>query len=147
MNSALDSGTSAVGLPFTATVVTPLYSPDGMLIVPYGATLRGTLVSVGNRANPRLRLELRSMQTTLGPAPIDAIVRHAEKARLARTPPLVPIRDDAFIWPYDTWGWYGAYGGGPPEQPYASREIRIPEGASMQLVLSAPLIPPGTLAR
>lgn len=46
MNSTLSSKTSAVGNTFTATVTEPVYSSNGVLVIPSGSTVTGRVTSV-----------------------------------------------------------------------------------------------------
>jgi hypothetical protein len=142
MNTTLDTLQSPAGGAFTATVETPLRSPSGEVVVPAGALLQGTLASAGTMNGPRLRLTLNSIQTASGPASVFAAVRHAQRNEYPG--PTTWSAADGYVYPYDAWGWWGPYGGGPYYAPYTPTEIRIPEGASMQLTLTRPIIPPGT---
>jgi len=146
METALDTMASSVGTPFTATVENALVGPDGVTVVPVGAKVRGRLVSTGSVTDPRLKLELNAIDTAFGPAPLEAKVRHAQRNEYAGPPVFVPTYSDAYLYPYDAyaWGWWRPYGGGPGYLPYSPREIHIPRGASVQLELTRPLIPPNT---
>ena len=134
------------GQSFTATVQTPLRSATGTVLVPAGSKVHGTLASSGSADNPRLRLDLQTIETTQGSAPIQAAVRHASRTEYAGPTQFVPVDDDPYLYSYDSaaWGWWGPMGGGPVYGAYTPTEIRIPRGASVQLVLTRPIIPPGT---
>ena len=149
MDTPLDTMSSAAGQSFTATVQTPLRSADGAIIVPQGAKVHGVLASSGTVDHPRLRLDLQSVDTADGSAPIQASVRHASRTDYAGPTEFAPTGDDPFLYPYDSaaWGWWGPMGGGPLYDSYTPTEIRVPRGASMQLVLTRPLIPPGSAIR
>lgn len=155
LEGEIDTLRSRPGQPITARVLAPLYAPDGRVIVPAGATLRGRLVSVGSPERPRVRLLFESVDTVQGPAPI---VAEIEASQHARYPGPTRWRQVPADWYYgglstyaygDLYGW-GPWGGGPPGfggyvwEPYNPREVYLPEGALLRLELDEPLIPPGT---
>ncbi|MEJ7623301.1 MAG: hypothetical protein WKF34_04865 [Pyrinomonadaceae bacterium] len=51
MNSTLSSKTANVGTPFTVTVTEPVYSTNGVVVIPTGSTLNGRVNSVTRARN------------------------------------------------------------------------------------------------
>jgi hypothetical protein len=53
--------------PFTARVLTPLYSRDGRLLVWKGAPLRGRVTGTETGSDPVLRVQFETLETVAGP--------------------------------------------------------------------------------
>jgi hypothetical protein len=146
----LDTYYGSPGMPFTATVVDPLFGQDGRLIVAYGAKVRGTIVSVGPYETPRLRFALQSIDTTAGTVPLQAAVRRAQHYQWAGPDPLdlnaSTSPSGAYargsgqrqLPPADSFAYQDEYGYGT-QQP---REVRVPRGAILELALVKPLALP-----
>ncbi len=146
----IDTFYTSPGTPFTATVARPLEGTDGRVLVPVGARVRGTLVSVGTAVVPLIRVKLESVDTIAGTVPLHAAVRRAQHYDWSGPPtpdPYTPyVNEDPFI---D----YGTVTADPGVSAYGSRaegrammqprEVRIPKGAVMQLELTQALILPG----
>jgi hypothetical protein len=150
VDQPIDKYYSAEGASFTATVVDPLFDIRGKLVVPYGAKLRGTIASVGTHDLPRLRVAFRSIDTVRGPALIEAGLRDAQHYEWAGPDPLIV---DTSSGP----SYMSRYGDLPSDAPSANlfgyqveygfgttqpREVRVPNGAIMELALIGPLVVP-----
>lgn len=150
LDEPIDTFYTAPGTHFTGTVVTPLRGPDGRVLVPYGAKVRGTLASVGDPEIPRIRVELQNIDTVAGTIPLHGAVRSAQHYDWAGPPTAEPYA--SYIYPYDFLE-YGsdtsAPGTSAPEHPVEGatmmqpREIRVPAGALVQVQLVDPLMLPG----
>lgn len=152
LEDTLDTRRSRPGQGFQATVLTPLRTPDGKVVVPAGSTLVGTVVSTGRPDRPRLRLRFDSIETVHGAAPLVADIEHSERTRYRGPPRLRPtplVADEVSIAPSGRVG-IPPVGGGPawdvnpPLEIYSPREVHLARGALLELELSEPLIPPGT---
>jgi hypothetical protein len=153
---AIDTGRSHVGQEFLARVEAPLRGVANVILVRQGAMLRGRLMSVGTREVPTLRLELDTLDTVEGPAPVQASLRHARSQQYDPTgflgadhrddyacavQPAVDPFCDSYVrlvdMDRDTYADH-KYGESPPtnDQPL---EIRLPRGARLELVLTEPL--------
>jgi hypothetical protein len=157
MNDQIDTLHSTPGQPFTGTVEVALTSPDGQVVVPAGAAIRGHVASIGSPSAPRVRLDFESVDTVNGPARIEARVKDASYQAYLGPPVFVP----APVYDYsDAWGFgyagpgypmggYGIrpFGGGPYYgelyEPVQPREIRITPNSRLELQLTRPLLPPG----
>ena len=155
MNGTIDTFFATPGTPFSVTIVNPLYDTSGHIAVPYGAKVYGTVDSSGSEEYPRLGLRISSIETLSGTLPVEAAIRHAQ--RETWTGPARVIRESsswnasAYLNPSDLvrgdspGGWAGATGA-----PFygdivkAPREVRIPDGAMVELVLVRPLVLPGS---
>ncbi len=157
LDQPIDTFYSAPGTKFTATVNGAVQGPDGQLIVPRGAKVRGVVASVGDLDAPMLRINLESIDTVAGPMPLHAAVRTAQHHDWAGPPTPAPY-EESFVYPFD-FSEYGTENTAPDNslpggrtaegrtlmQP---REINVPAGAVMQLRLSEPIVLPGArLAR
>jgi hypothetical protein len=150
LDEPIDTFYTPPGTHFTGTVVTPLVGPDGRVLVPYGAKVRGTLASVGDPEIPRLRVDLQNIDTVDGTVPLHASVRHAQHYDWVGPPTPEPYA--SYIFPYDFLE-YGsdtsAPGTSPPmHENYGAtmmqpREVRVPAGALVQVQLVDPLMLPG----
>jgi hypothetical protein len=159
VDETLDTQVTAPGAVFTATVVDPLVAPDGMEVVPRGAKVYGTVTSIGTYGEPRLRIDLQRVDTPWGPASLLASVRHEEHMSYAGRPRFEPSSSPAFengfLYPYDFYTYATPIGPAPypPAPPVYGvdverpREIRIPHGTTLDLVLTRALIAPGTRVR
>jgi hypothetical protein len=160
IDQPIDTFYTPPGTLFAATVVTPLRGSRGETIVPDGAKLRGTIASVGTWDAPQLRVKIDSIDTVAGTLPVQAAVRHAEHTAWAGPATLQPAPSkygpDTYIYPYDFFGYGSDYAGpaptGPAEPLYGysverPREIRVPSGALVELVLVRPLVLPGARVR
>jgi hypothetical protein len=149
VDQPIDTYYSAEGASFRATVVDPLFDTQGKLVVPYGAKLRGTIASVGTHDLPRLRLAFQSIDTVRGPAPIEAGLRDAQHYEWAGPDPLFVDTSSGPSY------MMSRYGDLPSDAPSANlfgyqveygfgttqpREVRIPNGAIMELALIGPLV-------
>jgi hypothetical protein len=150
MSQPLDSALSREGEPFTATLVAPLVARDGRLIAHEGALVRGLVVATDSGAGPNLTLELHSIETVAGPAPIAAYVvdagtiAYAAPRGLARDAwsgtPQPPGQTTLRAGPLTAAATAAAAEGWP--RAGATREVRLPLGATLELVLARPLALP-----
>jgi hypothetical protein len=150
LDEPLDTFYTPPGTRFTGTVVTPLRGPDGSILVPYGAKVRGTVASTGDPKIPRVRVELENIDTVAGTVPLHAAVRRAQHYDWAGPPTPEPYA--SYIYPYDLLE-YGsgtsAPGTEPPGRPVEGatmmqpREVRVPAGALVEVQLVDPLLLPG----
>ena len=158
LNNDIDTMRSATGQPFTGVVEVALTGPNGQVVVPAGAAIRGHLASTGSAISPSVRLDFESVDTVNGPAAIEARVKASNYQAYLGPPMFVPAPSYGYssAWGYGyagpgfPFGGYGVapYGGGPyyggdlytPIQP---REVRLPQGARLELQLTRPILPPG----
>jgi hypothetical protein len=157
----IDTETTAVGQAFRARVEGPIEAADGHVVVPDGSVLRGRVVSLGTADAPRVRLTLDTIDTIAGPAPIKALVRHAEPRHHAGPEVVAQGRGDTvcgdaggpgipFCDSYldlihsDTAPQHGF--GEPPPTDDRPREVQLPRGARVELVLTEPLASPAARA-
>lgn len=147
IDQTLDSYDTAPGTPFTATVVDPLRASDGRILVPYGAKVTGIFVSYGTPTHPRVRVELRSIETVDGRVPLRATVRGAQHldwvgpVKLGMRPSYGLLES----------GWTGmpptpSSQSGAPEIGYTMqarpRQVLVPRGALVALILVEPIVAP-----
>jgi hypothetical protein len=146
LDRPLDSYETPAGTEFSATVVDPLLASNGRVLVPYGAKVTGVLVSTVQASQPRVRVQLRTIDTVAGPAPLQAALRAAQHVDWAG--PAAPGTRA----PYGLLesGWTG----GPPtpssrgiepgyvQDRVSPREIHVPAGALLELELVQPLVWP-----
>jgi hypothetical protein len=148
LDQPLSTQTSRPGEIFTARVEEPLISPDGEVIVPRGAMIIGHVVKV--QSGPaRLVVAMDRIQTNQGPAPLQARIKHADKqSYLAGARPSGMLGDfgypgmstltpSASIVPFGP----NAYG---YTSPTVVGELRLRRGAPLRMVLTRPIVPPGT---
>lgn len=144
VDQPIDTEFSTAGTPFTARAEVPLRGTDGKVLVPAGALLRAHVVSTESDGQPRIRVELDSIDTVFGPTRITAAVEHAQR-QVYSGPPVVlptpaPYLMDDYLYPIDFYGYgYGGY----RNRVFLPREIHIPVGAVLTLVLMRPLFAPG----
>jgi hypothetical protein len=150
-NEPIDTYFTAPGTAFTASVVDPLFSASGEVIVPRGARVYGKVMSVGPYDRPRLRISLDEIDTSRGRVPVQAALRHAQRyqwlgpdalqAYTSTSPAaeftygpslkrLLPV-PDGFAYQNE---WSNS-----SQQP---REVRVPRGALLELALLEPLVLP-----
>jgi hypothetical protein len=123
IDEPLDTFYTEPGSTFTAAVVTPLLTPDGSIVVPYGAEVYGTFVSRGSPAEPRIRVAIHAVDTVEGTVPLAAAVRSAQHVDWIGPAQPEPL----FGYEY------------PHEQP---TQVRVPRGALLALQLTEPLLLP-----
>jgi hypothetical protein len=150
LDQPVDTYYTPPGKHFTATVTTPLRGPDGRVLVPVGAKVRGTLASVGDQDMPLVRVQLDSIDTIAGTLPLRASVLGAQ--HYSWTGPPTPTPYASYVYSYG-FSNYGADTSSSvtsgPGQPVEGRtlmqprEIDLPTGAQMQLQLVEPLVLPG----
>jgi hypothetical protein len=148
LDQPLSTQTSRPGEDFTARVEEPLLSPRGVVIVPRGATIAGHVVKV--QSGPaRLVLVMDRIQTNQGPAPFHARVKHAEKQSYLSGRPSYGVAGDitylgmTTLTPSSSAEPFrpNAYG---YAMPTVVGEVRLSRGASLRMVLTRPIVPPGT---
>lgn len=145
MASEIDMRTAKVGERFEATVVEPLRGPDGSVVVPAGAVVRGTVERI--RKGRELALALDNVRVGSQEVALDAKVQAADLvpaigAREGRgREPHYPSATATF--PAGTGGTVeprflepGALGG----KGRASGDLALPMGASLYLVLTRPIV-------
>jgi hypothetical protein len=146
MSQPLDSAYARPNDPFTAVLIDPLRNDDGVTIANAGAVVRGVVAESRSGAGPNLTLQLDSIETVYGPAPLAATVvdagtvAYAAPQGLARDAwagrPLPPGTTTLSPTAPPT-----AWAEGWPRQT-ATREVRIPAGATLELVLVRPIVLP-----
>ena len=149
VDEAIDTFYTPPGTRFTATMRDGLLDQSGRALVLPRAKVRGTLASVGATDIPLIRVQIDLIDTVVGSVPCHAAVRSAEHFAWAgpptpdpNTPDLLPHgaidsnQDRAE--PRDPLG--RTVEGRALMQP---RELRVPAGAVIQLVLTQPLVLPG----
>jgi hypothetical protein len=146
LDQPLDSETTRVGTVFQATVVDPLIGSDGRALVPYGAKLTGVLVADEKASRPRVRVQLRSIDTTAGPAPLQATILSAQHIDWAGAPPPGERAPYGLL--------EGGWTGPPPtmfsrsiepgyaQRSVAPREVHVPQGALLAVELVQPMVSP-----
>jgi hypothetical protein len=138
---------------FRARVEYPVRSPENEIVIQTNALVRGEIVTF--EAGPMLVVNLKfdQIETVWGPARLVATVRSAEPyalVTLAPTSPATMLRSadaDASLYPLGgAWAAVprsptSAVGGGPRSTSDSPGPV-LPAGATMRLVLAAPIIPP-----
>lgn len=157
LDQSLDTLGSGSGQRFTGVVSRSLADRSGNVIVPAGAHVNGHVQSViGTTGVPRLRLHFEGIETVAGVKPIAVRVSSADLVTYAGPPQVT-----AAPFGYDSWygSYYGSYpapiGGGPVAWPsygygygyggydvYIPREVHLPAGATIDLVLTRPVLGP-----
>jgi hypothetical protein len=133
IDRAVDSFHTPPGTIFDATVVTPLESDARQTVVPYGAKVRGRVVSTGTPGQPRLVFAIDSMETAMGRVRAPVAVRRVQHVLWQGPPVPVPTR----LVPSP-----GYLLEGVPAEERPPAEVYIPAGALMVLVLQQPLAAP-----
>lgn len=147
LDQPLSTQTSRPGEDFTARVEEPLLSPSGAVIVPRGATITGHVAKV--QSGPaRLVLVMDRVQTNQGPAPFHARVKHAEKQSYLSGRPLYGDSGEiAFLGMTTLTPSSSAEPFRPNAYGYATPtvvgEVRLRRGASLRMILTRPIVPPG----
>lgn len=149
LEQPIDTSVGGERSTFTARLVTPLRGAAGRELAPAGATIRGRIVSLGSRTSPRVRLEFDQLDTVYGPARLNAALRSAQYSTYRGATVHVPWGTDGAT-TFDGYGTHAGtrllpYGGGPYSDgyvPYRPREVRLPAGAQLDLVLTRPLVAP-----
>ena len=151
LDAPIDTFDTAPGSRFTASVVAPLYSENGFMLVKAGAKVQGILVSSGTVEAPSVRLSFESIETARGKVPLRAVLRSTEHYDWTGPPMYVP--GQALRWPYDFGDYHedAAPAGGIPGRPVVEgrtlmqpREIHVPWGAVMRLQVTEPVLLPGS---
>lgn len=148
LDQELDTKTSYVGQPFTATVGAPIYSTSGRIIVPKGATLEGEVVNIGQEPSS-LTLHFSSIKIGNRRTGVDAkiVTTGAEpyESRVVAYYPPHGLGPSIIYFPegkrpdtptphgaaMELYGYYG---------PMTLRELKVPKGSTMQLELTRPLL-------
>lgn len=155
LEHSIDTLRSRPGEVFTARVTSALRDREGRVVVPAGARLRGRVSSVGGTLEPELRLRFEWVETTRGLAGLAVAIRSAEHTRyegpVVYRPQWGPGTWNGTFWtPHEPYGSMGFYGNSPPRFSYAPYQLMglyLPAGAELRLVLTRPLVPPGTEVR
>lgn len=130
------------GRSFQAELVTPLTDAAGDVLVPPGARLIGRVVSVETKPEPSMKLAFQTVATPAGPVPIFATVESAIENPCYRAEEVhqTALDYDAILRPRS--GMRVSIGGGPGGKPTctsSARGLELSRGATMRLVLTAPL--------
>jgi hypothetical protein len=159
LDQEIDTARDSRGVPFTATVESPVVTAHGLVVVAPGAKLRGHVASRGTLDVRHVRIDLDSIDTIYGSAPIAADLRdvdhYAYLGPLDATVAAGPPYASDYIYPYafDRYGsalpTFSPGPGGSSEPTYGiairrPRVIRIPAGAAMNVVLTRPVLVPGS---
>lgn len=147
MDQPLGTIDSVKGQRFTATVQTALLDDQGRVLVPAGAKLIGTVEDTHSGDRPNIKVRFDTIQTTEGSANIDArILSAGQYAYLGPPQPepgYGPFPYYSTFYPYApslAWGYgWGGY--------YVPRELRVPQGAVLQVQLTRPLLAPGSYVK
>lgn len=144
LDKAIGTDLSEPGDWFTATVTRSVYNGKGdELLIPTGAQVRGRVVRADGGKSPTLALELESIETMRGVMQLDAAISNVSSTMVDAPSPhrttASPYADEPGVVAYSTtvspWEPSGNESGPPLE-----RQIRIPAGAALELVLTQPLI-------
>lgn len=144
----ISTETSSEGERVTAVVTHELRAADGTVVVPAWSVLRGSVAEVDSGTTPILKIAFSTLETTRGPAELDAKIEGADTTML-------PGRNEIYdpsVAEYDAL-LYGAPIGDPPTvsvgAPMAygyydvnAGEIRVPRGGNLRLELTRPIVLP-----
>jgi hypothetical protein len=137
MVDELSSFTAIPGRTFEARILEPLVAETGELLVPYGAILRGHVVSVGGEDEPpSLTVAFDTIDTVHGEASIDVEITGAPNAPFAVTPPDGKAEADARLVRDERALEEPGVGGGPPA---LRPEVVVPKEIGFVLTLERPL--------
>jgi hypothetical protein len=145
MDQPLDSAGSERGARFTAEVTQPLADRAGTVVVPAGARIAGQVTSMRGSSGPRLRLRFETVATTAGDAPLDVRVEQDAARTYEGSLNHPPGPSGYQQGPHGTYERH--WGGGPAgyyHETYLPQEVNLPAGATLELVLTRPLLPPGS---
>jgi hypothetical protein len=147
LDRTIDTQSTHRGEPFFAVTDEALRDRAGQVIVPAGARIHGRVHSVHGATGNRIRLEFDGIDTLVGYAALQARIDDADSQhyRGAARYSARPQGWDSWYGPY-----YGSYpggvGGGPVPYLYDEvrpREVMLPAGATLRLVLTRPLVARG----
>lgn len=156
LGQTIGTTVSTRGDRFTAVVSRPLVDPSGVVVVPSGSHVIGRVTSVQGATGPRLRFDLEQIETRGGAVPIDARVEaaSAEIYRGQSQYSMVLVGPDSLLEATHADASRRArvyagerIGGGPSAyfyRVYRPRQVTLPVGATLDLVLTRPIFAPGT---
>jgi hypothetical protein len=129
---------------FVARLTKPLRAPFGAEVVPAGSRVTGRVIASLDSGRNALAVKFETIDTVRGPANLHATIQCARPyASVALVPPRPPPEFDAVLLPASR----PAIGGGPPSEPGSDQPInvpvRVPSSATVRLVLTDNLVPPG----
>lgn len=143
--------TTRAGKSFQAEVLTPLEDAAGDVLVPPGARIVGRVVEVEATPEPSMKLAFQTVATPAGPVPISATVVSAadNPCYQAEEVRQTALAYDAILRPRAPGR--APIGGGPGGRPTctsSAHSLELSRGATLRLVLTAPLTfgmaaPPG----
>lgn len=147
LDRPISTETAREGQTFAGITVQPLRAPDGTIVVPEAAVVRGTIADIDRGSAPRITLAFTTIETSNGEAPLDVRLEEAP-ASVVPAPDRIPeIRSLNASWSgfdfypqqpvYDTQVFLAPYGP-------ANASVVVPFGATLQLTLTRPVLPPGT---
>lgn len=154
LDQPIDTQTSRVGDTFTARLETPLRTPEGITLIPVGSTVTGKIAALQGGRRPLIVLDFQSVQSSVGEIPIHVAVRQAERIvyrseeRIPQ-PPAARYTGSAVYEPTHGAPYQhslGPTGGGYAVPTYVGppRQARLETDARLRLVLTRPLLPPGS---
>ena len=147
---------SAAGEQFTAVVQRPLVDVSGITLVHAGSRITGRISSTVGMTGPRIHLTLDRIESIAGPLPLSARLQSSNAEVYAGQPEysMVLIGDDSLLAARHADASQRAHtyaglpiGGGPSGtlyRVYRPREVIVPAGATLDFVLTRPLLAPGT---
>lgn len=151
LDQAVGTQVSAAGDIITARVQAPLRAPDGSVVIPAGAVLRGHVDDVAEGRLPVVILAFDTIETPGGTVPISAAVRTAGRfvyraAYHAAVPVEIIPQEEAQYGPTLSGEWRfqntagPAAGGVGPNTLMRPREVYVPRGGWVRLVLNEPIV-------
>ena len=144
LDQAIGTTESQSGQRFTARLLAPLLTVQGDVAAPKGSRIEGRIDHANAEFLPDLKISFTGIETSAGLVPVHATVWHGGKYAWANPHALYDpegLGYDAIL--YHPQFYPGAViGGGPSEGARESPQIRIPEGAEIDLILARPLVVP-----
>jgi hypothetical protein len=143
LDQTIGTADSKAGDRFTGRLLGPLRAASGEIVVPSGAWIEGRVTRVDPDYLPDLRVMFTRIDSTAGPLPIHATIRHAGKYAWANPHAVYDpegLGHDAILYHPQVNPGAPAIGGGPSEHVQSDPQIRLPKGAELDLILARPLV-------
>jgi hypothetical protein len=143
LDQTIGTADSSAGDRFTGRLLGPLRATNGEIVVPRGAWIEGRITRVDPDYLPDLRVMFTRVDSTAGPLPIHATIRHAGKYAWANPHAVYDpegLGHDAILYHPQVGPGAAAIGGGPSEHVRSEPQIRLPKGAELDLILARPLV-------
>jgi hypothetical protein len=142
LDQAIGTSESQAGQRFTARLLAPLLTVQGDVAAPKGSRIEGRIDRANAEFLPDLKISFTGIETSTGLVPIHATVWHGGKYAWANPHAIYDpegLGYDAILY-HPRFHPGGAIGGGPSESTRAEPQIRLPEGAEIDLILARPLL-------